>query len=274
MNYALRGASLQIGNIRNQYSFLDIMPGAYISGQSTIRVNGNPNDTEKVMVDGQEAGNWQNGRPDQVESSIDAVQEVTTQTSNFNAEYGQVLGGLFNVTSKSGTNQYHGGAYDYLQNDKLNAGQPFTNDGHGGLLLPIIRKNDFGGSFGGPVWIPHIYNGKDKTFFYFNLETYREVRLNTGTFITLPTTAMRNGDFSAILTGRNLGTNTQGDAIMENTIYDPATEQTVNSAVVRTPFAGNIIPATRFDPVSAAIQSYIPPPNIRYQFDQQLRPSL
>jgi hypothetical protein len=72
---------------------------------------------------------------------------------------------------------------------------------------------------------------------------------------------MRNGNFSAILTGRNLGTDTQGNAILENTIYDPATEQTVNSAVVRTPFPGNIIPQSRFDPVSAAIQSLIPPPN-------------
>ena len=155
------------------------------------------------MLDGQENGNWQTGRPDQVEASIDGIQEITTQTSNFNAEYGQVLGGLFNLTSKSGTNQYHGTAYDFLQNDDLNAGIPFTTNGPGlGLQRPAIRKNDFGGSIGGPVRIPHIYNGKDKTFFFFNLETYREVRNNIGTFITLPTAAMRSGNFSSILTGR------------------------------------------------------------------------
>jgi hypothetical protein len=164
LNYSLRGPSGQVGQVRNDYAFLDIAPGAYISGQSDIRVNGNPLDSQKTMLDGQENGNWQNGRPDQVESSIDSVQEITTQTSNFNAEYGQVLGGLFNLSSKSGTSQYHGSVYDFLQNDKLNAGVPFTNNGSGGLSLPTIRKNDFGGSFGGPVVIPHVYNGKDKTF--------------------------------------------------------------------------------------------------------------
>jgi len=260
LNYALRGPSGQVGQVRNDYSFLDIAPGAYISGQSDIRVNGNPLDSQRTMLDGQENGNWQTSRPDQVEASIDAIQEITTQTSNFNAEYGQVLGGLFNLSSKSGTNQFHGSGYDFLQNDKLNAGIPFTNNGNGGLSLPTIRKNDFGGSFGGPVVIPHIYDGHDKTFFFFNIEAYREVRHNTGTFITLPTMAMRSGNFSQILTGRNLGTDTQGNAIMENTIYDPATEQTVNSAVVRSPFPGNIIPLSRFDPVAAAIQSYIPAP--------------
>jgi len=261
LNYALRGPSGQVGNVRNDYSFLDIAPGAYISGQSDIRVNGNPLDSQRTMLDGQENGNWQTSRPDQVEASLDAIQEIATQTSNFNAEYGQVLGGLFNLSSKSGTNQYHGGLYEFLENDDLNAGIPFTTNGPGlGLQRPAIRKNNFGGSFGGPVVVPHIYNGHDKTFFFFNMEAYREVRNNIGTFITLPTAAMRGGNFSQILTGRNLGTDTQGNAIMENTVYDPATEQTVNSAVVRTPFPGNIIPQSRFDPVSAAIQQYIPPP--------------
>jgi len=192
LNYALRGPSGQVGQVRNDYSFLDIAPGAYISGQSDIRVNGNPLDSQRTTVDGQENGNWQTGRPDQVEASIDALEEISTQTSNFNAEYGQVLGGLFNLSSKSGTNQFHGSAYEFLENDKLNAGIPFTSSGNGELLRPTIRKNDFVGSFGGPVVIPHVYNGHDKTFFFFNIETYREVRHNTGTLITLPTAAMRN----------------------------------------------------------------------------------
>ena len=92
------------------------------------------------MLDGQENGNWQTSRPDQVEASIDAIQEITTQTSNFNAEYGQVLGGLFNLSSKSGTNQFHGSAYDFLQNDKLNAGIPFTNNGNGGVVTAYNPK--------------------------------------------------------------------------------------------------------------------------------------
>jgi Carboxypeptidase regulatory-like domain/TonB dependent receptor len=261
LNFALRGPNGQVGNVRNAYSFLDVAPGAYISGQSDIRVNGNPLDSQKTMVEGQEAGNWQTGRPDQVEPSIDALQEITTQTSNFAAEYGQVAGGLFNLTSKSGTNQFHGGGYDYFQNEALNAGIPFTNNGNGGLVRPAVRKNDFGGNIGGPVVIPHVYNGHDKTFFFFNMEMYRETRNNSGTYITVPTAAMRAGDFSKLLTGKNLATDTQGNPILENTLYDPATEQTVNSAVVRTPFPGNIIPASRFDPVSAKIQAFLPLPS-------------
>ena len=95
LNYALRGPSGQVGQVRNDYSFLDIAPGAYISGQSDIRVNGNPLDSQRTTVDGQENGNWQTGRPDQVEASIDALEEISTQTSNFNAEYGQALGGIY-----------------------------------------------------------------------------------------------------------------------------------------------------------------------------------
>jgi hypothetical protein len=84
---------------------------------------------------------------------------------NFAAEYGQVAGGLFNFTSKSGTNQFHGGVYDYFVNEFLNAGIPFTNNGNGKLIRSRARKNDFGGTLGGPTILPHIYNGREKTFF-------------------------------------------------------------------------------------------------------------
>ncbi len=81
-------------------------------------------------------------------------------------------------------------------NEALNAGQPFTDNGNGGLVRPKSRQNDFGGSFGGPVWIPKIYDGHNRTFFFFNYEMYRDrVATNNG-FETVPTAAYRNGDLS------------------------------------------------------------------------------
>lgn len=106
----------------------------------------------------------------ETQPSVEALQEMTLQTSNFAAEFGQVGGGLVNFTSKSGTNEYHGSAYDYWTNRVLNAGQPFTNNGKGGLVKPANTNDNFDGSFGGPIWIPKFYNGKNKSFFFFNLE--------------------------------------------------------------------------------------------------------
>lgn len=262
LNFGARGPNNQVGNVRSAYSFIALTPGGTISGQSDVRINGNPNNSGKVMVEGQESGNWQNGRPDQVQPSVEAIQEISTQTSNFAAEYGQVAGGLFNFTSKSGTNQFHGGAYDYFVNEFLNAGIPFTNNGTGSLVRPRARKNDFGGTLGGPLSIPHLYNGRDRTFFFFNMEMYRETRRNSGTLITVPTAAMRAGDFSAIKTTKVLNTDPLGRQIIENTIYDPATQRLApNGAVVRDPFSNNFIPPASIDPVAAKIQALLPPPS-------------
>jgi hypothetical protein len=107
---------------------------------------------------------------------------------------------------------------------------------------------------------PKLYNGRDRTFFFFNYEMYRDRQRQSGTFGTVPTDAFRNGEFSAILTGRVLGTDPLGRPIMENTIYDPLTRQVVNGQVVRNPFPNNIIPTNRFDPVAAKVQDLIPRP--------------
>jgi len=258
INYGARGTG---GELRDPYSFIEIEPGANITGSSSIRVNGMPNDSDSILLEGQEASNsLQPGRPDEIQPSVEAVQEVALQTSNFAAEYGQVGGGLFNLTMKSGTNNYHGSAYELWKNEALNAGIPFTNNGNGHLTRPRNRSNDFGFSLGGPLWIPHVYNGRNRTFFFVNYEMYRNAYFQSGTFITLPTNAMRQGDFSGLLTGRVLGTDPLGRSIPENTIYDPATASTINGQVEANPFPGNIIPQSRFDPVAAKIQALIPAP--------------
>src|SRR5262249_48136474 len=141
------------------------------------------------------------------------------QTSNFSAEYGQVGGGFFNFTMRSGTNQLHGSAYDYFVNDALNAYQPFL------YVRPVQRRNDYGFTIGGPVLIPKVYNGKDRTFFFVNWEQFRESQSYNNVNITVPIQPYRDGDFSQAWTTRILATDPLGRPIREGTIYDPATQR-------------------------------------------------
>jgi hypothetical protein len=192
---------------------------------------------------------------------VDAVQEFAIQTSNYAAEYGQAGGGVFNLTMRGGTNQYHGSGYDYFGNEALNAGVPFTSDGDGHLLRPRVRRNDYGFTFGGPVRIPRVYNGRDKTFFFFNFEQFRETQIINNQFRTVPTALMHQGNMSDDLTGRQLGTDPLGRPIMENMVYDPSTDRIVNGLKERDPFPNDTIPASQGDPVGAKIISYMPLPN-------------
>lgn len=248
LNFAL-GA----GAVRNPLSFVQLAPGASINGWNDIRVNGAPSNTFRIIFEGQDTTSALNPRvSDESQASVEAIEEFTLQSSNFSAEFGQVGGGLFNFTSRSGTNQYHGSAYDYFAHEQLGGAQPFTN------VRPQVRRHDFGFSVGGPVNIPKLYRGKDRTFFFFNYEMFRDRQNKVNGFGTVPNDAFRNGDFGAILTGRVLGTDPLGRSILENTIYDPATSRTVNGQVVRDPFPGNVVPPGRFDPVSAKVQALIP----------------
>ncbi len=250
------------GYVRSPFVFITNEPGANNTGQNTVRVNGMPNSSESMMVDGQEATNTNNaGGIDELQPSVESIEAVALQTSNYAPEFGQVVGGLFNFNSKSGTNSFHGSAFNYLANDDLNAGVPFTNSGNNHLIRPAVRRNDFGFSLGGPAYIPHVYDGRNKTFFFFAWEGYKAIQHISGVYQTVPTTAMRNGDFSALLTGKVVGTNPLGGSVAENMIFDPTTGQSVNGQVVDTPFPGNIIPTSRISPVASKIQAFIPAPS-------------
>ena len=245
--------------MRSPYAFAYLAPGT--SSSTDLRVNGLPSGTFRTLVDGQDITTGID--PTHIienQPSVEALQEETLQSSNFAAEFGNVTGGLLNLTSRSGSNQYHGSAYEYLVNEGLNAGQPYTNNGNGELVRPRLRSNDFGFTVGGPITIPKIYHGRNKTFFFFNFEQFRQALYNTS-LETLPTAAYRQGNFSGALTGRNLGTDPTGAAIMENMIYDPNTNFAAsNGSIVRTPFPGNIIPSSRIDPAAAKMQALFPAP--------------
>ena len=259
-------------SVRNPLAAAQLQTGVRFVANSIVRVNGAPNNTMAVRLDGQDITNNTAGAAfqAQVQPSVDAVEEVAIQTSNYAAEYGQAGGGLFNYSTKSGGNQYHGGLFDYAVNEALWAAQPFNK------IRPLQRRHTFGGSIGGRVWIPGVYDGKDKTFFNFNYEKFRESVLVNNVTTTVPLQAYRDGNFSRLLTGRyvpatggtpatsptvNALLDPLGNAIPEGGVYDPRTEALVGGQRVRTQFVGNIIPVARFDASAVKVQNLIPKPN-------------
>lgn len=252
--------------VRDPLKFAILTPGVNIgtSWGSDLKFNGLPITTVSVRMDGMDAGSSLNpqGFFDE-QPSVDSMEEFTIQTSNFSAEYGQVGGGQINMTARGGTNQFHGSVYDYFVNEKFNAAQPFQNTPNGHVKLKA-RQQDFGFNIGGPVRIPKVYNGTNKTFFFFNWEQTRNI-VNIGSTASVPTAAMRAGDFGYYLTGKNIGSDPQGTAILENQIYDPYSSSVVNGVTYRNPVPLNNISgllATHLDPVSAKIQSIVPKPNV------------
>jgi len=192
--------------------------------------------------------------------SVDSVSEVAIQTSNFAAEYGQSTGAVLSYTMRSGTNQYHGSAYDYWTNEAFNSYGAYSHTRN------KSRINDFGGTIGGPIWIPKIYNGKNRTFFFFSYEDRPTTATNANNLITVPTAAYRIGDFSAAAaaTGNKvLATDPLGRNIIQNAIYDPRSQRPVSatdSRLIRDPFPNNTIPLSQLDKVALKVQGLIPQP--------------
>jgi hypothetical protein len=255
------------GAIRNPLSFIQMTPGAYFNGWNNISINGGSINF-KIVFEGQQADDpYSTQVSDEIQPSVEAIEQFTLQTSNFTAEFGGVGGGgIYNFTSKSGTNQFHGSAYNYLENTILNAGIPFTNDGTGHHVKVVKHLADYGGTIGGPVWIPKLYNGKNKTFFFFNLERYRDREALYAGITTVPNSAYLSGNLSnnLLVTGnRNLGTDFAGRAIIQNAIYDPSTTVIDSSGRrVLNVFPNNVIPQNRFDPAAVKIMALFPKPNL------------
>jgi len=283
-------------NIRNPLQQIILLPGTTFQNENAIVVNGMPANSQSIRIEGQDAtGNIWKIAQQNSQAGVEAIQEVAVQTSNFAAEFGQAAGGYFNYTMKSGTNQLHGSAYDYLVNEALNAGLPFTdrcnNDGRFCTSTDTrqhvrnrVRRSDFGGTIGGPVKIPKLYDGKDKTFFFFNFEQYRNSNFVSTGVATVPTTAYRNGNFATALcssyTGGGLdglggkcspfnpitaggapAVDPAGTALVQGMIFDPYSTRLVGGQQVRSPYANNAIPISSMDPVALAVQKLIPAAN-------------
>jgi len=254
--------------IRGWLSFIQLAPG--VSGTTqTASINGAPTGSFKIYLEGQDVTSTNDTvwTSTVAAASVETIGEFAIQTSNFSAEFGQVMGGVFNFTTKSGTNEFHGSVYEYLTNEALNARRPLSTPFATSPRAPkaLDRKHDYGFTVGGPVRIPRLYDGRNRTFFFFNLEKYRNVTRSSGSLATVPTAAYRQGNFSAALTGRQLGVDILGRPMMENAIYDPRTTRTVmvngTPYVVRDPFPNNIIPASLIDPVAQNILALMPNPD-------------
>jgi hypothetical protein len=179
----------------------------------------------------------------------DIVQEFKVQTNTFDAQFGQTQGGVTNISIKSGTNNFHGTLNYGFQRPSFWANDFFLNKS--GTPRPDFLFNRWGGSISGPVAIPKLYNGRNKTFFLFGYENIGDSRpRHDDTTNTVPTPAMHQGDFSALLNGPNG---------RQFTIYDPATRVAVaGGRFEQTPFPGNRIPVARFDRVGVAIMNFYP----------------
>jgi hypothetical protein len=234
-------------------------PGTADSGSGIFQAKlaGGQNFGNEVLLDGASTARADSGSSfDQTAPSVEALQEFRVTTSTVPAEFGRTTGGVESFTTKSGTNNYHGSLYDIFRNEDLNAKEWFQNFRN--QPKDIDKKNDYGGSVGGPVWIPKLYKGHDKTFFFFSWEQYRQKQGSTATS-TVPTDQERAGDFSFLLIPSNvLGTNPcDGTPIIQGQIFDPSTTKTVGGVLCRTAFPNNKVPIST---VAQNILKFIPEP--------------
>ncbi|HZT29021.1 MAG TPA: TonB-dependent receptor [Bryobacteraceae bacterium] len=182
--------------------------------------------------------------------SMEAVGEFKVLTNGLSAEYGRLSGGAVTLVTRSGTNGFHGSAYEFFRNDKLNANDWSSN--YFGRPKGVFHDNVFGFAVGGPVFVPKVYNGRDRTFFFLNYEGTRHSEGSNAVATGVPTDLERQGDFSQSLID-------QGVPVQ---LFDPLTGKlTPDGRVVRDPFPGNRIPQSRFNPLSKIYMGFYPEPN-------------
>jgi hypothetical protein len=218
----------------------------------TSYIGGSPAFSKEVLIDGMSATAQIQGHVGESSPTMEAVQEFRVQTSGMSAEYGRSSGGVFNFSLKSGTNQFRGSAFHYLRNEALNANSWMNN--YRGVKRPRDRQELSGGSLGGPVYLPGIYDGRNRTFIFGAFEHYVQERLQLGPMnYTVPIPDFLNGDFSRLLTTTEVGTDALGRPVYSGQIYDPATMRQVDGRWVSDPFPGNIIPQNRMSAVSGKV---------------------
>jgi hypothetical protein len=216
-----------------------------IAGSSSITVNGGRPSMNEVLVDG--VTSLFQAQSVSYVPTAEATGEFKVQTTNFDAQYGWTTGAVVNIVTKTGTNDFHGSVFEFLQNTHLDANT--FNNNRSGVPRQSSHINTFGGDVGGPI-------RRNKLFFTYTFEDIRQVIPDP--FVTsVPTPAQKGGDFSHTYYARDAAGNLQQQAI-----YDPFSTQTVNGALSRTPFPGNVIPSARLNPVAVKVFSYIPTGNV------------
>jgi hypothetical protein len=254
-------------NIRNPYLLLATVPGVTtgrLAGDNTasqsttnnFRINGGRGSTSEILIDGAaNTGTYNN----QVSAmpQLDSIQEFRVNTSPYAAEFGRTGGGVVSFSIKSGTNQLHGTFHEFLRNSVLDAAG-FNSNRAGLTTKPSFKRNQFGLTSGGPVLLPKLYNGRNRTFWFFAYEGLRQRSLRAFTG-TVPTELERRGDFSQ-------SRDTNGDLFV---LYDPRTTRldpnrpAGATRYIRDPFPANRIPQDLLHPIALAALRYYPQPNQR-----------
>jgi len=251
------------GDIRLAESLLQMQPGytpmrpngdpMFRGSQFGSRINGGQSFATENFFDGVAFG-YASGHQNSQESAppVESIAQMQVIEGSYTAQYGHTSGGTIEYTSKSGTNELHGSLYEYFANDALNARGFFPDK------ASKVRSNAFGFTAGGPVVIPKLYNGHNRTFFFTNFDwlKYRSGVL-PGFGNTTPIDAFKRGDFSALLTSTQVGTDVLGRPVLSGQIFNPATTRLVNGIPVRDPYSGNIIPAS--DPLLSQVAGKIIP---------------
>ena len=237
---------------RNPYDLVLLAPGVLPKGSAGVGpiINGGRSNTSEVLLDGAESRNTTTNDIAYT-PPLEVVEEFKVLTNNFSAEYGRSGGGVLTAATRSGTNELHGAFYEFLRNDKLNANGWSNN--RSGLARSTFRRNEYGIAAGGPVYLPRLHDGRNRSFFFFNWEMVPQ-RTPDNIRTTVPTALERAGDFSRTLTNQN-----QLIQVFDpsTTVADPARA----GQFTRSQFAGNRIPAGRFDPIALKALELFPQPN-------------
>ncbi len=247
-------------NSRNPFMLGVLAPGVNFNGASIWQrpfdngaiaqwtINGSQQNGNEFLLDGAPNNGQAGGNNIAYVPPVDSVQDFKIMTNTYDAQYGKTSGGIINVNLRSGTNAFHGTAYEFLRREPLDATDFRLNARNQPKALHYLDQ--YGFQLEGPIYVPKVYNGKDKSFFMFNYEGYREGVPQPLT-LSVPATEFLNGDFSKLV-------DAAGNKI---TIYDPLSGTAANN-YVRTPFPDNKIPTNRINPIAQKILGYFPKPNV------------
>ena len=244
---------------RGPADFLLLAPGVRGTGAFSYNINGGQTLSSQILIEGLDVsgvlGTPGDTRP--ITMPPEALQEFTLVTSNASVEFGNTGGGITSFTVRSGTNELHGNAYEFLRNDKLDARGFFP------AARTINRQNEYGVSVGGPIYLGKSYDGRDRSFFFFNLNRFVTRGAPQTALISVPTPAFKTGDFSELVDARGNPVQIYDPATTRlNANFDPALPAVVpgNSRFLRDPFPSNMIPQERFSPISERIVGFYADP--------------
>lgn len=253
---------ITVGDGRRQIQqfIFSSLPGT-VGGTFLGSINGGQGYTHEILIDGISIGRMdlQGGSNNEFSPSAESISEFKLQTGMTSAQYSGGQTAVANFATKSGTNELHGTAYYYVQNDAFRA-NGFNNNAAGIKRQPF-KQHNYGYSVGGPIYFPKLYDGRNRTFFFHNLERTQQKNFISTSFSTLPVTDFKRGDFSRLFDPSFTGNSRSGTALSLadgrtarfGAIYDPASTQLVNGVATRVPFPGNVLPVSRWSPVSRKI---------------------